>query len=354
MRTRLACWLSALGLLVLAPVTAEYLSGYDDSVGHPLELLGNLFLFVPLYGAPALLIREVARRAGRGWPSILLMGAAFGVVEAGLVDQSMFNTSYRDIDYWGDMLWPTYIPSLGLGVFPAMTFLLGHMVCSIGAPIAVVESLAPARRTRPWLGRVALVVVAVAYVCASLVVHRYTVRTEHFEASAGQLVGASTVVVASVVLAFLVGRRPRPRVERRVPPVWLAGVFAAVALHLGDMLPQTWVAVTATVVPTAALAVLVGRWSRSTRWGAGHVLALAAGALLAQAAGAFFTDPLGDVDLVRKFAHNTILALGVLGLVTAGGVAIRRGRVSARPAHAATSACEPSGVTRAGDGPVEP
>jgi hypothetical protein len=32
----------ALGLLVLAPICAEYLSGYDDSVGRPLGLLALL------------------------------------------------------------------------------------------------------------------------------------------------------------------------------------------------------------------------------------------------------------------------------------------------------------------------
>lgn len=270
MRTRLGCWLSALALVLLAPITAEYLSGYDDSVGKPVELLGNLFLFAPLYGAPALLIREVVRRTGRGWPSILLLGAAFGVVEAGLVDQSMFNTSYRDISYWGDMLWPTYIPALGIGVFPALSFVLGHMVSSISAPVAVIESLRPRRRTTPWLGRIGLAVLAVAYVCASVVVYRYTVRTEHFQASTWQLVGASAVVVVLVVLAFVVGHRPRPRVERRVPPPWLAAVLAAVALHVGDFLPQTWLAVMATLLPTAVLAVLVAWWSRSPRWGAGH------------------------------------------------------------------------------------
>ena len=89
MRTR---WLPVLGLVVLAPVCAEYLWGYDDSTGHPGTLLGNLIVFTPLYGAPALLIREVARRRGLGWPGILLLAAAFGVVEAAIVDQSMWST----------------------------------------------------------------------------------------------------------------------------------------------------------------------------------------------------------------------------------------------------------------------
>lgn len=325
-RMRIVGWLAALGLLVLAPVTAEYLSGYDDSVGKPLELVGNLFIFVPLYGAPALLIRELVRRTGRGWPSILLLGAAFGVVQAGLVDQSMFNTSYRDIGYWGDMLWPTYIPVLGIGAFNTVSFVSGHMVASMSAPIAVIESLVPRRRTAPWLGRIGLAVIAVAYVLASVVVYRDSVRTEHFQAAPGQLAGAAVVAIMLVVLAFVIGRHPRPRVDRWAAPPWLAGVLAAVAVHAADFLPPTWVAVTVMLVPIAVLAVLVARWSRSTRWGAGHVLALSAGVLLAQAAEAFFTDPLGDIALVAKLAHNTVLAVGVIGLIAAGALALRRGQ----------------------------
>lgn len=325
---RLARVLPALGLLVLAPVCAEYLSAYDDSTGNPLALLGGLLIFVPLYGAPALLIRELVRRTGRGWPSILLLGLAFGVVQAGLVDQSLFNTSYRDIDYWDDMMWPTYIPALGISAFNAVTFLSGHMVCSISAPIAVVESLVPRRRRTPWVGRVGLCVAGLLYVAASALIYSESVRTEQFRASAGQMIGAAAVVVVLVVAALLLGRRPRPRVDRRVPPVWLAGILAAVALGGGTLLPQTWLSVACTLVPMAVLIGFVARWSRSVHWGAGHMLAMAAGALLAVGALAFLTDPLGDVALVPKLAHNVILGLGVAGLVTAGGWALHRARRS--------------------------
>ena len=115
-------WLPALGLFVLAPVCAEYLWGYDDSTGHPGTLVGNLLVFSPLYGAPALLIREAARRHGLGWPGILLMAAAFGVVEAGIVDQSMWSADYRDIPYWDDMSEPTYLAPIGLSIYLALTF----------------------------------------------------------------------------------------------------------------------------------------------------------------------------------------------------------------------------------------
>ena len=56
------------GLLVLSAIGAELLAAYDDSTGRPGELLFAVLFFAALYGAPALLIRELARRMGWGWP----------------------------------------------------------------------------------------------------------------------------------------------------------------------------------------------------------------------------------------------------------------------------------------------
>lgn len=62
-------WLLAARLFLLAPMTAEYVTAYDpDSTGDPLALLAGLLIFGPLYGAPALLIRETARRHDVRWP----------------------------------------------------------------------------------------------------------------------------------------------------------------------------------------------------------------------------------------------------------------------------------------------
>jgi hypothetical protein len=53
------------GLLVVSPIAAEYLSGYQ--VFNPVVLLGYLGIFIPLYGTVAVLIREITCRTGRGW-----------------------------------------------------------------------------------------------------------------------------------------------------------------------------------------------------------------------------------------------------------------------------------------------
>jgi hypothetical protein len=206
MRTR---WLPVLALAVLAPVCAEYLWGYDDSTGHPGTLVGNLIIFTPLYGCPALLIREVARRRGRGWPGIVLLAAAFGVVEAGLFDQSMFSRDYRDIPYWHDLADPTYVAPIGLSIFLAVSFVANHVIASIAGPIAVVEGLAGRRGREPWLGRPMIVVAALLYAAASGLVLQDMFSTEDDHASAGQLMGAGAVAVLLVAGVLRTGRRPR-------------------------------------------------------------------------------------------------------------------------------------------------
>ena len=79
----------ALVLYVLSPFVAEFLLG-----DFPVTVLWLILLLGPMYGGGALLIRELTRRTGRGWPTMVLLGIAFGVVEEGLVTQSLFNPDY--------------------------------------------------------------------------------------------------------------------------------------------------------------------------------------------------------------------------------------------------------------------
>ena len=206
-------WLPATGLFLLAPVCAEYLWGYDDSTGHWGVLIGNLIVFSPLYGAPALLIREAARRLGLGWPGILLMAAAFGVIQAGIVDQSMWSTGYRDIPYWQDMSVPTYIEPIGLSIYLAVSFVVRardpqHRLADRDRRVAH----AAAAATRGGWGRSSLVVVAALYVGASALVLGDAVvdRRGHGDRRASWSAAPwprSRLVVAAV----RVGRRPRLR-----------------------------------------------------------------------------------------------------------------------------------------------
>src|SRR3569833_3434098 len=76
----------ALGLFITAPLVAEFLLG-----NLPIKLLAALIILTPLYGDGAFLIRELARRTGRGWPSILLLGMAYAIVEEANTTQTHNN-----------------------------------------------------------------------------------------------------------------------------------------------------------------------------------------------------------------------------------------------------------------------
>ena len=80
---------AAVTLFFLAPIVAEFLLGDFPATWLPL-----LIILAPMYGGGALLIRELTRRAGRGWPTILLLGAAYAIIEEAFTTQSLFNTHY--------------------------------------------------------------------------------------------------------------------------------------------------------------------------------------------------------------------------------------------------------------------
>lgn len=309
-------WGLAVGLILLSPVCAEYLVGYDDSTGDPVALLGGLLILGPLYGAPALLIREVARRCGVRWPGILALALAFGILQAGVVDQSLFSESYRDIDYWEGQLRPTWVAPLGLSGHNALTFLGGHTIWSFGVPIALVEALSPAQARRPWLRWPGLLVTTALYVAAALVIWSAHQDTESDHASAAQVTGSVVVVAILVALAVTVGRRTPATREHAVPPPLLVGVLSLAAALTTNFVPNSWLGVAITLALLAVSAVAVARLSRSQRWDARHVVALATGALVANALLGFLVTPLGDVPPAPKYGHNTVLLVGsvLLGL----------------------------------------
>jgi hypothetical protein len=338
----------ALFLFFFAPVSAEYLIGYDDIIGDAAALIFGLLIFGPLYGAPAVLIRETTRRAGRGWPSMLLLALAFGLVQAGLIDQSLFNPNYRAIPYWDEMREPTLIPAIGVSASMAFEFLKGHVFGSICAPIALAEALVPQRSTRPWLGPVGLAVMAVLWLLAAWLVLMDTLAQEAFTASPAQLAATTILVVVLVVVAFrLPPTAGRPVESGPVPAPLVVGLLSLGLLDMGTVLgalglepfgwPATGIALGAVVVWLVA----VGRWSRRRGWDGRHVLAAAAGSLLGVAGTAFVVEPLGDVPAMAKYVTNAVLLAIVVGLVA---WAARAQRGYRRTTRAGTSPFQAPGV----------
>lgn len=329
---------------MLAPIGAEYLVGYDTSTGNWSELLGNLVIFAPLYGAPALLIRELAVRVGVGWSGRLCWAAAFGIVQAGLVDHSLFNPGYRDISYWSELVGPTWIPALGFSAAASLGFVVGHLVFSISAPIVVVESIHPSIRHRPWLSPAGTVVAAVAYLAASAFVVQWHLRTEEFLPGVNQLVGAAVVVLALIALGAWLGRRPRPDRAGRTPSPWWFAALGLVATALHDV-SQTWVGFAVGVLVLTATFAVVDQFSRTPGWSDRHVLLLAGGALLVRAATGFLVDPIGDGSTVAKYVHNSGAVLLVVALVALGWMRLR---VTPNPAPDPLGDRQPESLQRPG------
>ena len=188
----------ALTLLLLGPWVAEYLLG-----SHTVADLPLIVFLVPMYGGGALLIREVTRRTGGGWPTMLLLGLAYGLIEAGLLDQSLFDPGYMKEDFNS----VTHVPWLGLSATYSLAFVVGHAVWSIGTPIALVEAWWPARSDRPWLGRFGLGVAAALSLSGSALIRLDHRATEQFTAAPHQQVVAALGALALISAAFLVGRR---------------------------------------------------------------------------------------------------------------------------------------------------
>ena len=302
---------------MLAPVCAEYLAAYDDSTGHPAQLIGNLVIFIPLYGCSALLVREVGRRAGLGWVGMVLLAAAFGLLQAGVVDQSMFSTDYRQIEGWADGYQATLIPALGVSAFNAINFVGGHVIFSICAPIALVEAARPRAAAQSWLARPALAIAAVAYLAASALVLQLHLTTEDSHASLTQVVVSVVLIGGLVGSAFWLGRRPRLASPRSAPGLLTVAAVSLPLAVLTGFAEETWTGVAMTAGAYLMAALVVAAWSRRTGWGVRQVAVLAAAPLVVRAVLAFGYDPLvGQVSEAAEYGHNAVM-LAVVLLATA-------------------------------------
>ena len=295
-----------LALLLLAPWVGEFLLGNIS-----IRQLPALLILTLLYGCGALLIREVTRRTGRDWPTILLLGAAYGVIEAGLVDQSMFNPSFEGREF--QMVTP--VPALGISAWYAWTFVIGHSVWSIAVPIALVELLFRDRARTPWLGRVGLAFTTAGYLAGCLLVWSFMYGSERFLASPGQLAGASAVAVILIVVAFAGRPAAEPVGDGWVPRPLLLGLGVFVALGIYQLRPESWAGLVFGVVWLALLAGLLSWFARQRSWGPRHRLALVAAALLTYAWLGFVLTLLTEPGDPVRWAGNIVFACVAFALV---------------------------------------
>ncbi|MGA2248938.1 hypothetical protein [Terracidiphilus sp.] len=313
---------AAVGLFFLAPLIAEYLLG-----DLPITLLIALVLMAPMYGGGALLIRELVRRTGRGWPSIFLLAIAYGILEEAFTTQTFFNPNYLGMNF--HLLDAANIPALGIGAWWTLFVLTLHVAWSICTSIALAEALVPSRSTTPWLGSIGLSIVTLLFVIGVVVMTRMGYAKDHYLASRAQFITAAIFVVLFAVAAFLLPRAKPATTSNSVPNPWLTGAIA-LALASGVLLvPQNWNwwAAAAVFALDAVALILILFWSKSTAWTPLHKLSLAAGAALAYGWHSFTRPPLaGNVSLPVARLSNaafTLFAIALLVLAASRNTRIR-------------------------------
>jgi hypothetical protein len=188
-------------LLAFTPGIPEYLSGSSSTallVASPPVFFLFLGLNLGLYGPGVLLVREAWVRWGRGWGALLLLGAAYGLLEEGTALSTLFNPNASvvgGLGHYGRALGVNWVWLIGvLGV---------HIVLSVGVPILLLGLALPETRGRSLLSRpetgVAVGVYATDVVLLALISNYWRVEF------------AGIVGAAAVALLLGVGAARLPR-----------------------------------------------------------------------------------------------------------------------------------------------
>lgn len=309
--------LAVVTLLLLSPACGELLTGSTPLPRFLFTLTGLPYL-VGFYGCGALLIREMVRRRGLGWPSIALLGAAYGVVEEGLVASSWFNPFF-----------PGAVPLHGFGRFLdtnwlwAVQLTVFHAAVSITIPILVTETAFPAVAAQPWLSArgvgIAAAVFGALAVLSSILTSFVMFRAQGYTHPPATWFGAAVLVLA-LALGALRMRRSDPGAKRpgTPPRLWMLRVFGLSASAL--IIATTWGSRGRIPAPAAILAVLliaaasvwcVREWSRRSGWGTEQALAVASGTL------AFFA-------FLQPIAQGALIGSGVALVALSGMVWLAR------------------------------
>jgi hypothetical protein len=304
--------LPALVLILLAPLIAEVLPG-----SSPLTRPSLLLFIVLIYGPGALLIRELVRRSGRGWPSILLLGAAYGMIEEGLALQSLFNPNLYHASDWGGRLF-------GINGVYAEAAIVIHAVWSAVIPILAADLLFPDRRTEPYLGRFGLIVTGVWYLVGVVLLGlltRFSIAPGYWAPPVLLAFSAFCALVLAAAALFILPKMALPsRPDRDAPQPWIVLVVIAVSGVIWHFLlailwrvqpvfaqwPLELVPMLSAMVIAGVVACLVRHWSAAQNWSDVHRLAVVSGAVISH-----------SLIGAAIFAHTTFDRAGVFVLALA-------------------------------------
>jgi hypothetical protein len=235
----------ALFLALLAPMV-EYLSGSTQLswlVVNPPLFFAFLAQNIGSYGLAVLLIREAKVRWGKGWATVLLLGAAYGVLNEGVGAATLFNPN--DAATLGIVA--TYGHWMGVNwVWATELVLIIHPVFSVSFPILLLYLALPETRGKSLLNlrEIRWAFVGLAVDALGTLVFVGAVR--HFYAGPILWGGCVVAMAALAGAAFLVSpnllRPPEPQPTARPVTMFAFGIgFFALLTFGSDALASTGV-----------------------------------------------------------------------------------------------------------------
>ncbi|WP_181275737.1 hypothetical protein [Brevibacterium oceani] len=333
---RKAAWL----LVVLTPLIAELSLG-----STPITLAWFVILWVPVYGAGVLLIRELTFRAGRGWPSLVVLGVAYELLEDGLGLQALTSPHLYDAAQWGLRVFGFNVPYWEANA-------LYHIVFTVLIPIALVELLFPEQRRRPYLRKRTTTLVAVVAVLGTAILRVAVPPSQDpgYQAPMPYIVAFAIVIVGLGIIALVVlprrfdsdGTPLSSRTSRALAPVnlwwWRIGAGAAVLVGMYLTFPTfgaeqpVFTQGSLVLVPmllalalTAVSAWILNAASRSEQWNERSTLAVIAGALVAHTVGGMIFLMPNTINLIGLVVILVVTVLAMIGLDRRLQVRISRG-----------------------------
>jgi hypothetical protein len=259
----------ALLLGLLAPMV-EYLTGSTELswlVLNPALFFAFLAQNIGSYGLAVLLIREAKVRWGKGWATVLLLGAAYGILNEGIGAATLFNPN--DAATLGIVA--TYGHWLGVNwVWASELVLIIHPVFSVALPILLLDLALPETRGKSLLNlrEIRWAFVGLAVDAVGTLVFVGAVR--HFYAGPILWGGCVVAIAALEGAAFLVSpdvlRPPEPQPTTRPVTMFAFGIgFFALLTFGSDALASVG-------VPPILVAFFFLAWGAvALRWVVRHV-----------------------------------------------------------------------------------
>jgi len=186
---------------------AELLSGSAP----PVEFFNpaGFLILTSLYGSGAIVVRELVIRWDKGWTSLLILGAAYAILEEGLMVKSIFDPAWMDLGALA-----TFGRWAGVNWVWAVMLTIYHATFSIAIPILLVELMFSSRREFPWVGRKAFRLLVLLISVVAVIGFAWLTP---YRPPIPQYLGAVAATIALGYGAWKLPHQPKPRDWTRGP-----------------------------------------------------------------------------------------------------------------------------------------